>query len=100
MIFFLDMMLFNWQNFRGVSALFSFPPQFLDKNVKITFLKKKRALIVVFIELECRWLQTGLPDFENTKHLYFFLRADVYAFLKISHFSRFLKSISSTCLNG
>ena len=34
---------------------------------------------VVFIELKCKWLQTGLRlvDLENTKHLYSFLRVDI-----------------------
>ena len=64
---------FNWQNFSGVSELLSFPPQvfFWLKMQHSHFFEDKRVLHVVFIELKCRWLQTGQADLENTKYLYF-----------------------------
>ena len=40
---------------------------FWDKYAKIDFFKKKMVLRVVFMTF--RWLQTGLSDLKNTKHL-------------------------------
>ena len=88
---------FNLQKFSGISDLLSFSPQFFVKNAKKSHFLRKRVLSVVFIELKGRWLQTGLADLIKHQTSVFFLRVDFLAFLKISHFSRFLKIISSTC---
>ena len=90
---------FNWQKFSGISELLSFSPQFLVKNAKKNrIFLRKRVLSVVFIELKGRWLQTGLADLIKHQTSVFFLRVNFFfAFLKISHFSRFLKIIGSTC---
>ena len=69
---------FNWHKFSGVLELLSLPPPFFwFKMQKLHFLKKKRVLSVVFIELKCRWLQTGLADLKK-KHQsnVIFLRVD------------------------
>ena len=57
---------------------------------KINILKTKMVYSVVIIEVvKCRWLQTGLADFQK-KHL---PRADFYAlFFNIAFFD-----IGSTC---
>ena len=36
---------------------------------KSTFFEKLDLSVVFFIELKCRWLQTGLHDSKNTKQL-------------------------------
>ena len=90
---------FNWQKFSGVSELLSFPPQFFFvKNLKIAFFAEKGVLNIFFIELKCRLLQTSLADLEKTLNICIFSQGRFfYAFLKISHFSTFLKITSSTC---
>ena len=58
---------------------------------KTYFFLRKKVFSVVFIELKCRWLQTGLADLESTKHLYFFLMVDVLCILEnITFFEMFV----------
>ena len=49
----------------------------LVKNAKIAFFEENRVLIVVFIELKGRWLQTGLADLKKHQTSVFFLRVDL-----------------------
>ena len=53
---------------------------FLVKNAKLAFFEEKKVLSVVFIELKCRLLQTGLADLKKHQTSVFFLRVD---FLRI-----------------
>ena len=48
-------------------------------------------LSVVFIKLTFRWLQTGLSDLKNTKHLKFLLMVDFLRIFKMLHFSIFFE---------
>ena len=64
----------NGQTFSGVFEQLSFTSKFLGlKMQKSTFFKEKMVLIVVFIKLTFRNLQTGLSDLKNTKQLKFCL---------------------------
>ena len=58
-------------------------------------------LMAFFIDLKCRWLQSGLADLKNHKILPFLLMVDLLCNFKITHFfevfERFLKIIRSTC---
>ena len=70
--FFAYICAFNGQTLSCVFEQFSFTSKFFwVKIVKIDFFKEKMVLIVVFIKLTFRWLQTGLSDLKNTKQLKF-----------------------------
>ena len=43
-------------------------------------------LIAFLIDLKCRWLQSGLAEFEKHKTLAFLLMADFVRIFKITHF--------------
>ena len=70
------------------------PYSFLVKNAKIAFFEEKRVLSVVFIELKCRWLQTGLADLKNHQTNVIFLRVD---FLRIFENITFFEIFENHC---
>ena len=45
----------------------------------------------ILIDLKCRWLQSGLANFEKHKILPFLLMVDFLRTFKITHFWGFLK---------
>ena len=49
--------------------------------------KKKRKILSAFlIELKCRWLQSGLADYEKHQTLAFLLMVVVLRIFEITHF--------------
>ena len=55
---------------------------------KSTFLRKNGFESSFFIKLTFRWLQTGLSDLKNTKHIKILLMVDFLRISKILNFSK------------
>ena len=68
-------------------------------NAKINLLRKIRVADAVFIEMKCRWLQTGLADLKKHQTLEILLMTDFFTNFLKSNFLRFLKITSSKCFN-
>ena len=52
---------------------------------------RKMGLSSFFIDLKCRWLQSGLANLEKHQTLAFLLMVHFLRIFKITHFLRFLK---------
>ena len=66
------------------------------KNAKLILYKQKRFCVQLSI-CGTSGYKLVYPTWKNTTHLKFCLGQIFYAIIEISHFSRFLKIISSTC---
>ena len=83
---------FNGQTFSSVFEQFSFNSKlFWLKMQKYTFLRKMVLIIVFFIKLAFRWLQTGLSALKNTNQLKILLMVDFLRIFIMLHFSKFFE---------
>ena len=73
---------FNRLKFSGVFELFSFTLRgfFLVQKCKTQRFEENNGFGVLFIELNCRWLQTGLADLKTHQTLEILLMTDFLRF--------------------
>ena len=64
-------MYFNGLKFSGVLEQLSYTQKDFGLKCKNRLFEEKRVLSVDFIALKCKWLQNGLIDLKNNKHLKF-----------------------------